>query len=120
MMNRPTIVRYVVYALVANIILSSVVAAFNLTAGHISGTGAVVNISISVFVAVLAYKIYHGSNGARYLYAIFFVITCFLFFGHVGHAVPDLRYLLKIIQLPINIYILYGLFGPKSTGWFNQ
>ena len=120
MVKRPAIIRYVVYALVLNIILSTLVAASNAIVGHISRTGIVVNISISIFVAILAYKIYRGSNSARYLYAIFFAITCFLFFGHVGQVVPDLRYLLKLIQLPINIYIFYGLFGPQSAGWFNQ
>ncbi len=120
MVKRPAIIRYVVYALVVNILLSTVVAASNAFAGHISWPGIVINVSISIFVAILAYKIYHGSNGARYLYAIFFILTCLLFFGHVSQAIPDLRYFLKVIQLPINVYILYGLFGPKSSAWFHQ
>lgn len=119
-MKRPLVINHAVYALAVNIILSTGAAAVNAWIGHISHVGIVVNISISVFVALLAYKIYHGSNGARYLYGIFYVITCLLFFGYIGQQIPDLRYWVKIIQFPINIFIFYCLFRPDSSAWFNN
>ncbi len=119
-MDSPPIIRCVVYALMVNIVLSTVAAVYNAAVGHISLPGIVINIVISIFVAFLAYKIYHGDNSARYLYAIFYVLACFLFFGCIGQALPDFRYFMKIVQLPINVYILYGLFRPASSAWFRK
>lgn len=68
--------------------------------------------------SLVPYFLYKGSNLARYLFTVFSILGFFVYF--IMDTYTKLTLVFDIIQLSLNLYILYKLFTPKSNYWFKK
>lgn len=68
-------------------------------------------------LCIVPYKIGQGSNSARYVFAIGVVITTLLMVGG-GVKIPRLDFILSVVMIPVEIYVIWILFQPAASRWF--
>jgi len=118
-MDRPESINQAVMGIWATIAVSAIGSLINKWLGSISMGEFVFTIFLYAFVCILPYKISKGSNAARYVYLIFFIITILFMLAGMGEEIPKLDFILSIILIPVEIFIIYRLFQKESSAWFS-
>ena len=118
-MERPQSVNQAIIAIWATLALSAIASLVNRWLGHVGMGEFVFAILIYGLMCVFPYKIGNGSNAARYIYAVIMAITFLLMLGGTGSEIPRLDYILSILLIPVELFILYRLFQRESSSWFS-
>jgi hypothetical protein len=118
-MEIPKSINQAVMGIWATIALSAIGSLINKWLGSISMGEFVFTVFLYALVCILPYKISKGSNPARYVYLIFFIITILLMLAGMGEEIPKLDFVLSIILIPVEIFIIYRLFQKESSVWFS-
>ena len=119
-MYKPEGVNQAIIAIWATIALSAISALINKWIGAISFGEFCSNLFIYGLVCILPYKINRGSNAARYVYLVFFAITLLLLLGGLGQEMPKLDYIISILLIPVEGFIIYRLFQAEASSWFTE
>jgi uncharacterized membrane protein len=70
--------------------------------------------------SIIPYKISQGSNGARYIFLIIFVINILLFLADGKGDMSIVSFVGFIVQIPISIYVATKLFNKEEKMWFEK
>ncbi|MDO6514566.1 hypothetical protein [Neptuniibacter sp. 2_MG-2023] len=116
----PTGVNQAVIAIWITIGLSVAAALINRWIGEISSGEFMWYIIVYAILCVFPYKLSKGSNPARWVYAIFFAVSILFMLGGVSSDMPKADWIVSIITLPIEIFIIYRLFQAEASLWFKQ
>ncbi len=119
-MEKPNGVSQAVIGIWVMIILSSVAALINKWAGDISMAEFSFTLILYGFYCMFPYKINNGSNAARYVYVVFFVINVFLMLAGIGNIMSKLDFILFILLIPLEGFIIFRLFEPDASAWFSR
>ena len=68
---------------------------------------------------IFPYKIAKGSNPSRYIYTILTVMGFLMMAGGIP-KMPKLDWIISIILIPVDLFIIYKLFSGEANSWFNQ
>ena len=117
-MEKPQGVHQAVIGIWATIILSTIATLINKWTGDISMGEFVFTTFIYGLICIFPYKISRGSNAARYTYLVFFAISILFLLAGMGNEIPKLDFILSIILIPIELFILYKLFQQETSAWF--
>jgi len=118
-MSRPEGVNQAIIGIWVTIVLSAVCSLINKWIGVISSGQFVFTIFIYAIICILPYKISKRSNAARYVYLVFFAISILFMLAGIGNEIPKLDFVLSIILIPVEIFIVYRLFQKESSLWFS-
>ncbi|MDC1507400.1 hypothetical protein N8460_06375 [Oceanospirillaceae bacterium] len=87
-------------------------------------TGALTNgeffwcIFMYAVLCIFPYKLYKGSNTARWIYSILTGVTVAYMLLSIGDDMPQVDWLLLAITVPIKLFIIISLFDRESSRWF--
>lgn len=85
-----------------------------------TGEFVVVIIISSLVLPLFPYKLGKGSNPARWVYSILFVASILLMLGgDIGSYMSKTAWIITIITLPIDVFIIFRLFQTEASEWFN-
>jgi len=118
-MDNPIGIKQAVLAIWATLALSACSALINKWMGVISMDEFSFAIIIYAIMCIIPYKIARRSNAARYVYIILTIITFLFMFGGMGSDLPKLDFVLSIILIPVEIFILYRLLQKEASDWFS-
>ena len=66
---------------------------------------------------IIAYKISVGSNIARYVYLIWFILSTISFLSS-SMAVTGIQLLMSFIFIPFEVFAIYKFFNKDANDWF--
>lgn len=119
-MDKPVGVKQAIIALWGTIAITALCSLINKWIGVISFGEFCANLFVYGLVCILPYKINKGSNAARYVYLIFFIISVLLLLGGIGEQMPKLDLIISIFLIPVDIFIVYQLFQVEASRWFSR
>ena len=115
----PKSLRYALYAISAEFAIGIVMAIIDLTLGNITSGLFIATLVIFAILLPLPYKIYKRSNGSRYIWLAFSILSFLSVFW--GTPTPakhsDIG---SWISLPISLFEIYWLFTRESNIWFGK
>lgn len=100
--------------------LSVLAALFNRWSEVISTGEFVGYIFVYALLCIFPYKLGKGSNPTRWVYTILTGATLLFMLGGVASDMPKADFIVSIIMLPIEIFIIVRLFQSEASQWFLQ
>ena len=119
-MTKPTGINQAVIGIWLTIMLSAIAALVNKWLDVISMEEFIFTIILYAFLCIFPYKINKGSNATRYVYLVFFAISMLFMLAGIGDDMPKIDFILSIILIPVELFIIYRLFQKDSSPWFSQ
>jgi hypothetical protein len=118
-MDQPSGVRQAVVIIWVTLVICTLVALIDKWTGNL-GTGAFAFMLIAyAFFCIVPYKISQGSNAARYFYVVFSVMSALFTLGG-DVSIPKLDFLVTILLIPVEIFIIFRLFQGEASAWFTS
>ena len=119
-MNVPNNVFQAVIAMWASLIIWAIVILFEKKLGVINNEYFVFSLVTCAFFSIIPYKIFNRSNASRYIYTVLAVLGLFLMEADGEEPMAKGEMILSIIEIPLEIFILYKLFTRESNLWFSK
>ncbi|MFI3121177.1 MAG: hypothetical protein QX203_14475 [Methylococcaceae bacterium] len=122
-MNVPNNVFQAVIAMWASLIIAAIMTLFEQKLGNIPNDFFAIALITIGLLSIFPYKIFNRSNVSRYIYTVWTVLSVFHGLGSEEdptiklESIPTL--ILSIIELPLEIFIIYKLFTRESNLWFS-
>jgi transcriptional regulator with XRE-family HTH domain len=118
--DRPQHVTYAVLALFGTLVLAALAAVVSKWTGEISAGEFVINILWYSLLCIIPYKIYNGSNAARFIFLIMMISSYFLWLGGMMSELSVADRIASFISMPIELCVTYLLFNKTSSPWFTK
>lgn len=119
-MTIPKSINQAVLAIWGTIIASAIVAVFEKKMGYIDSGELALSLIIYAILCILPYKISRCSNAARYTFTILTALCYLLMLADGMVSTSKADFVLTIILIPVDIFIIYRLFSGEATSWFSQ
>jgi hypothetical protein len=116
-METPSGIKQAVIAILATLAISTLLALYQKLTGNASSAVFIGTIIIYAFFCILPYKISKRSNAARYVYLVITIISVLSLFAF-DYEKFKLEFIVSLVLIPVDIYILYCLFQKKASLWF--
>ena len=98
--------------------LSVIAALISTWAGDISSGELIFYIIVYSLICLFPYNLGKGSNPARWVYGIFVAVSILFMLGGVANDMPKADWVVSIIILPIDAFVIYRLFQADASQWF--
>ena len=119
-MQKPSGLKQAEIAIWASLAVAAVVALIDKWIGAISGGEFIVTLILYGLLCIIPYKIGRGSNAARYIFTIVTIISLLLLVGGELESIPRLDWIVGLLMIPVDIFILYRLFESETSEWFSR
>lgn len=119
-MEKPSCVTQGVIAIVATLVISSLLALYQSLVGQMSKGEFIFNILMYSLLCIIPYKINNKSNSARYVYLVVTLASFFIMLSGIDYEKYKLEYIVSIFLAPVEIYIMYCLFKKEASDWFSS
>lgn len=118
-LQKPNGVKQAEIAVWGMLAVSALVELINKWSGAISGDDFAGRLFFYGLICIIPYKIGRGSNPARYFYTIVTAISVLFMLG-VGNFGTRLDWVVSVLMLPIESFVIYRLFQRDASEWFSQ
>lgn len=119
-MEKPLEVQQGVIAVWASIGISVLASLIGKWIGDIdAGAFAWMLVFYAIF-CILPYKLGVGSNAARYVYLVLFIVSVLVMAGGLTEGMTLADYIASIIVFPLEIFAIVRLFQSESNEWFTK
>jgi hypothetical protein len=119
-MNKPLGLKQAEIAIWASLAVAAVVALIDKWIGAITSGEFVITLILYGLLCIIPYKIGRGSNAARYIFSIITVISLLFLVGGEMESLPHLDWIVGLLMIPVDIFILYRLFESETSEWFSR
>jgi hypothetical protein len=119
-MDKPSTVYQAETMIWMTLLVAAVVSLIDLKSGTIGQGRFMAYLFMYGLFCIIPYKIGRGSNAARYVYTILSVIGFLMMLGGVDEGMTRLERIAGYVMTPLEVFILYRLFQPESSQWFNH
>ena len=116
-METPSGIKQAVTAILATIAISTLLAVYQQITGNTSSWFFIFSLIIYAFLCILPYKISKKSNSARYVYLVITLVTLLSLFA-IDYEKFRLEFVISLVLIPIEIFIIYRLFQKEASNWF--
>jgi hypothetical protein len=120
-MDKPSTVYQAETMIWMTLLVSAAISLIDLKSGTVGQGRFMADLFVYGLLCIIPYKIGRGSNAARYVFTIMSVIGFLMMLGGVGgEDTTRLERIAGYVMTPLNVFILYRLFQPESSQWFNH
>jgi len=116
-METPSGVKQAVIAILATLVISTLLVLYKKLTGNASSGEFIFSIIIYAFFCILPYKISNQSNAARYVYLVITIVSL-LFLFDIEYEKFKLEFIVSLVLIPVEMFILYRLFQEEASNWF--